>query len=241
MSVHNGFVRPPAIACRYCGLSPTYCTCDRFRDARVGHAFSTIESRSGGNPGEKQVRAVACHRGIHCTNSSAGPVGFGWRDQGVGLTVRHDIAAGDAERTCDSSERRSPAGTQTTPALYESKQDECRVICWWRANSEQGVCRWHSRPPISTSSSPEGRAKPAMAATLLAEPAGAIPHECAPAGIKPGLDVDPFGLKVFELFQTRKTRKGPRGASSEAPASARSTAACSRVSRAQERTGGCFL
>lgn len=50
-----------------------------------------------------------------------------------------------------------------------------------------------------------------------------------------------FHFSTFELFQTRKTRKGLPGASSEAPASAPSTAARSRVSRAQERTGGCFL
>lgn len=82
------------------------------------------ESHSGGNPGEKQVCAVACHRGIHCTNSSAVLVGFGRPDQGVGLTALHDIAAGDAKSTRDSSERRSPAGTyKPTPAPYESKRE----------------------------------------------------------------------------------------------------------------------
>lgn len=133
MSVHNGLVKPTAMACRYCGLSPTYCACDRFLDAR------------------------ACL-------------------------------------------------------------------------------------PISTSSSPEGRAKPGMAGTLLPEKAVAILRECAPAGIKPGLDVDSFELNAFELFQTRNARQGPREFYAEPFALAgRTTAARSRVSRARKRTGGCFL
>lgn len=73
-------------------------------------------SRSGGNPGEKQVRAVTCHRGIYCTNSSAA--------LGAGLTAVHDIASGNAGMTRDSEDRLSPAGThRQRPAPYASKRE----------------------------------------------------------------------------------------------------------------------
>lgn len=127
------------VYCVQCHEPDAWCRCEEI-----------FESRSEGNLGEKQVRAVACHRGIHCTNSSAGIVGFGRQCQGVGLTAVHDIASGNAGMTRDSEDRLSPAGThRQQPAPYVSKrgiQHSPRSWCWWCVNAptDSGACRWHS-------------------------------------------------------------------------------------------------
>ncbi len=118
-----------------------------------------FESRSGGNPGEKQVRAVACHRGIHCTNSSASKDGFGRSLKRAGLTAVHDIGSGDAKSTRDSSERRSPAGThRQRPAPYASKRDIEQL------NSRVVVQTWKERRSQRGSGRPQ---KPVMQVRLL--------------------------------------------------------------------------
>jgi len=123
--ISSDFTRPPAAlicikpGCRWCDLYFARGGCDAHR---------VKESRSGGNPGEKQVRAVACDRGIHCTNSSAALGGLGRQGQGVGLTAVHDIGSGNAGMTRDSEDRLSPAGThRQRPAPYASKRDS--LIC----------------------------------------------------------------------------------------------------------------
>lgn len=75
MSPHNGFVQPPAIACRYCGLSPTYCTCDRFLDARVALYLQCVRGRAD-KGSEILLRTVAgsnpAGRSIQQPNSRVG-------------------------------------------------------------------------------------------------------------------------------------------------------------------------